>query len=257
MYEISLTFHSTADAINRVCGALYGDSDGTNALLGNMPGDTMAQVKHGVTNSNPVTISFEHGSHAGKDTDMYFISCMCTGLTLSGGVADNGGVVMATATFVTGYDPVEAAKNWSGGTETLIGAQTTMFNIHDMTTAQTLDGEDLVLYNFDVNISRPVSRVGFDSGNSFRPAGYSMGGYEVTGSLTCKRDSETTAAIDNKAGMVLSLDTGVFHITAPKVFVEHSTISFDEDGWKQVIPFRCTYDSASTGNTVISIATEA
>tara|TARA_Y100000593_G_C4264932_1_gene314247 strand:+ start:276 stop:1283 length:1008 start_codon:yes stop_codon:yes gene_type:complete len=258
MYEVSLTFHASDKAIDRICLALFGDGSTPNILLGSMPTTVQSHVKHGVANITPVTIWFENGSHSGLDTDMYFTSCMCTGLTLSGGVADNGGVVMGTATFVTGYDPTEGTLTFTGGThETLADAHDVLFNIHDMTTAQTLDGEDLVLYNFDVNISRPVSRIGFDSGNSFRPAGYSVGGYEVTGSLTCKRDDEIKDAIDNKAGMALELDTGVFHISAPKVFVEHSSISFDEDGWKQVVPFRCTYDSANTSNTVISIATAA
>ena len=32
---------------------------------------------------------------------------------------------------------------------------------------------------------------------------------------------------------------------------------FDDDGWKTVIPFRCTYDGAATSNTVVSIGTAA
>ena len=257
MYEISMTFHATAQAIDRICLALYGDGATPNVLLGSMPTEVQSHVKYGVANITPVTLWFENASHAGLGTDLHFISCMCTSFTLSGDIDSNVGVVMGTATFVTGFDPVESALTFSGGTHTLLSAQATMFNMHDMTTAQTLDGEDLVLYNFDLNIERSVSRIGFDSGNSFRPAGYSVGGYEVTGSLTCKRDSETSDAIDNKTGMALELDTGVFHISAAKVFVEQSTISFDEDGWKQVIPFRCTYDSAATSNAVISIATAA
>jgi hypothetical protein len=102
-----------------------------------------------------------------------------------------------------------------------------------------------------------VNRVGFDQDNSFIPAGYSVGGYEVTGSLTCKRDDESAAAIDNTAGMALELDTGVFHISAAKVFVDESSINFDTDGWKQVIPFRCTYHAGATSNPVVSIATTA
>ena len=57
--------------------------------------------------------------------------------------------------------------------------------------------------------------------------------------------------------MALSLDTTVFHISAPKVFVDAAGINFDDDGWKQTIPFRCTYDSAATSNTVVAIATAA
>ena len=256
MHEISLTFHATAQALDRVCLALFGDGTTPNALLGSMPTAIQSHVKHGVANITPVTIWFENAGHAGLATDMFFTSCMCTSLTLSGDVGSNGGVVMATATFVTGYEATQSTLTFTG-TNTAISAQATMFNMHDMTTAQTLDGEDLVLYNFELNIAREVNRVGFDQANAFQPSGYSVGGYEVTGSLTCKRDDESAAAIDNPAGMVLDLDTGVFQITAPKVFVDDSSINFDTDGWKQVIPFRCTYDSAATTNPVVTIGTAA
>ena len=257
MHEISITFHCTAQAIDRVCLALFGDGTTPNVLLGSMPTTVQSHVKHGVANITPVTLWFENAAHAGLDTDMYFTSCMCTSFTMAGDVASNGGVVMGTATFVTGYAATEGALTFTGGTHTLLTAQTTMFNMHDMTTEQTLDNEDLVLYSFDLNISRPVTRISFDSGNSFRPAGYAVGGYEVTGSLTCSRDGEVVDAIDNEAGVALDLDTGVFHISAPKTFIDESSISFDEDGWKQVVPFRCTYDSAATSNPVVSIATAA
>ena len=182
---------------------------------------------------------------------------MCNSFTLNGDIGANGGVVMGTATFVTGYKPTEAALSFSGGTHSTITQQTSIFNMHDMTTAQTLDGEDLVLYGFDLTIARDVGRIGFDQGNAFHPAGYYVGGYEVTGNLTCKRDDESAAAINNTAGMVLDLDTGVYQITAPKVFVEETGISFDDDGWKSTIPFRCTYDSADVTNPVVTIGTAA
>ena len=254
MHEISITFHATAQAIDRITLALYGVGDNDNALIGSMPTAVQSHVKDGVANITPVTLHFENASHAGLGTDMFFTSCMCTSFTLSGDISSNGGVVMGTATFVTGYAATQTLT--FTGTNTAISAQATMFNMHDMTTAQTLDGEDLVLYNFELNIAREVNRVGFDQDNSFKPLGYSIGGYEVTGSLTCKRDTEIAAAIDNKAGMALSLDTGVFHITAPKVFVDDSTINFDDDGFKQVVPFRCTYTGATT-NDIVAIATSA
>ena len=257
MHEISITFHCSPKAIDRVCLALFGDGTTPNILLGSMPTEVQSHVKFGVGNITPVTLWFENASHAGLGSDLYFTSCMCTSFTMSGDLASNGGVVMGTATFVTGFAATEGALTFTGGTHELVTVHTSLFNMHDMTTAQTLDGEDLVLYSFEVTIARDVQRIGFDQGNAFRPAGYAVGGYEVTGSLTCKRDDEIAAAIDNTAGMALELDTGVFHISAPKVFVDESTINFDDDGWKQVVPFRCTYDNAATSNTVISINTAA
>ena len=263
MFEVSLTFHATAQAIQRMCLALYGTSDGNNALIGSMPAATT--YKDDVVSIVPVTLHFEDGAHAGSGTDMIFKSCMCTNFTLSGDIASNGGVVMGTATFVTGYLPYEAALTFSGGTHTLLTAQTTMFNMHDLTattiTPSGASAEDLVLYNFELSIARTVTRIGFDtSGNAFKPHGYVVGGYEVTGSLTAKRDAESLTAItvaDNvEPTFALSLDTGVFHITAPTAKLDTSSISFDDDGFKQVIPFRCVY-SGATSSTIVAIATEA
>lgn len=257
MYEISLTFHCTAKAIDRICLALFGDGTTPNALLGEMPTTVQSHVKYDVANITPVTIWFENAAHAGLGTDQYYTSCMCTSFTMSGDVAANGGVVMGTATFVTGFEPTQGALTFTGGTHATIAQQTTMFNMHDMTTAQTLDGEDIILYGFDLTIARDVNRIAFDQGNDFRPHGYSVGGYEVTGSLTVQRDGEVVDAIDNSAGVALELDTGVFHVSAPKTFIDTTSINFDDDGWKQVVPFRCTYDSSNTSNTVVSIATAA
>ena len=87
-----------------------------------------------------------------------------------------------------------------------------------------------------------------------------MGGYEATGSLTCKRDGESltaTAIADTAEPVVaLDLDTGVFQILAPTAILDTTAIGFDDDGWKQTIPFRCTY-SGATSATIVSIATTA
>ena len=206
------------------------------------------------TNVVPVTLWFENSAHAGSATDMYFTSCVCTGLTLSGDISSNGGVVMATATFQTAYAPTEDTLTFTGGTHTLLTAQTTMFNMHDLT-VETLNEQDLLLYSFELAIARPVNRIGFDNGSNFKPMGYSIGGYEVTGSLTCKRDAESTDAIDTSTPVALALSAGdVYQIDAPKCVVDSSGISFDDDGWKQTIPFRCTYTGA-TSNTIVSIKT--
>ena len=253
MFDVSVTFHATAQSIDRICLALFGDGSTPNALLGSMP--SITAYSHGTSNAVPVTMLFENAAHDGDAVDMYFTSCLCTGLTLSGDIGSNGGVVMGTATFQTAYKPTEAALSLSG-TETTLTAQTTMFNMHDLQTTK-LDTEDLLLYSFDLNIARPINRIGFDSGNDFRPMGYSVGGYEVTGSLTCKRDGEVDDAIDNEAGMALDIDTTVFQISGSKVFVDEAGISFDDDGWKQTIPLRFTYDSAATSNAVVTIGTAA
>ena len=262
MFEVSLTFHATARAIDRVCLALFGDGTTPNALLGNMPAATT--YKHGVASIVPVTLHFEDATHAGVGTDMIFKSCMCTNFTLSGDISSNGGVVMGTVTFVTAYNPTQAALTFSGGTHTTVSDHQVMFNMHDLdTTTFTESGgssRDILLYGFELSIARTVNRIGFDPDNNFDPAGYVVGGYEVTGSLTMKRDAQSLEVItyaDTAEPLgALDLDTTVFQISAAKVLIDTPSINFDDDGFKQVVPFRCVYSGATT-STIVSIGTAA
>ena len=142
MFEISITFHASNLAIDRICHNLFEDSTTPNALLGTMPLTT--DFRDGQSNTIPVTLWFENAGHDGEGVDMYFTSCMCTSFSLSGDIASNGGVVMGTATFQTAYAPTEAAFTLesTSGTNTLITSHTSVFNMHDLQTT-TLDGEDI------------------------------------------------------------------------------------------------------------------
>ena len=259
MYEITLEFMGSAQAISRVCNALYGDASNPHALIGSMP--TTSNI-NGST-AVPVTLYFEKGSASAANTALSFKSCMCTSFTLSGDIGGNGGVIMGSATFVTGFAPDKANIAFSGGTETTITAQTSYFNMHDLsatTITHSSSTEDLVLFSFELNIARSVNRVGFDTAaNGFAPLGYVIGGYEVTGSMVVKRDAESDAAITHadtaEPVCAISISDGSFQIEAPKAIIDQASINFDEDGFKTVIPFRCTYDAAATSNSVVDIHT--
>ncbi len=265
MYEISMTFMASDKSIDRICLALFGDGTTPNALIGSMPAATT--YSDGVASIVPVTIHFEDSdpaSTAASGVDTEFKGCMCTSFSLAGDIGSDGGMVMGSATFVTGYAPVLAAKTFTGGNHVLNKDHTAFFNMHDLTKTEINSGsaEDLVLYSFELNIAREVNRVGFDiASNGFKPLGYSVGGYEATGSLTVKRDAESKTAITfadtAEPVCAIDLDTGVFQIQAPKAIIDTASINFDDDGWKTVIPFRCTYDGADTANTVVSIGTAA
>mgnify|MGYP003114155924 FL=1 len=260
MYEITLEFMGSAQAISRICETLYGDSSNPHALIGSMP--TTSNI-NGST-AVPVTIYFDKGSASAANTAISFKTCMCTSFTISGDIGGNGGVIMGSATFVTGFNPDKANIAFSGGTETTITAQTAYFNMHDLSaTTITPSGgsaEDLVLFSFELNIERAVNRVGFDTAsNGFAPLGYVVGGYEVTGSMTVKRDAESDAAITYadtaEPVCAISISDGTFQIEAPKAIIDQASINFDDDGFKSVIPFRCTYDAAATSNSVVDIHT--
>ena len=47
MHEISITFHCSNLAIDRICLALFGDGSTPNVLLGSMPTEVQSHVQHG------------------------------------------------------------------------------------------------------------------------------------------------------------------------------------------------------------------
>ena len=249
-YEVSITFHCTDLAVKRVCLNLFEDgaAGGISKLLGSMP--TTSKFADGVANAIPVGIIIENGGHnapAGDAKDMVFTSCMCTGLTFSGDIGSNGGVVMCTATFVTGYLPT-ATTNIGHTVATAVSAQTTMMNMHDLTTT-SFGGQDLVLLGFEYSIVRPVTKISFKDGANFNPYGYSLGGYEVTGSLTCKRDDlALTASAEGQSVVALNLDTGTYQLQSEYCMNDTSSVNFDDDGWKMTLPFRAVYSGVTTNS---------
>ena len=258
MYEVSITFHCTDLATKRVTLNLFEDgaSGGIASLLGSMP--TTSKFADDTANAIPVSIIIENGGHnapAGDAKDMVFRGCMCTGLTFSGDIASNGGVVMCTATFTTGYLPT-ATTNINYTVATAVSAQQTMFNMHDLTTTDYAS-QGLILHGFELSIARPVTRVSFKVAPSFNPYGYTLGAYEVTGSLTCKRDDlALTASAEGQATVALDLDTGVYQILAPSCMNDTSSVNFDDDGWKMTLPFRAVYTGATTA-TIVSFSGSA
>ena len=257
MYEVSVTFMCTDAAVKRVMLNMIEDgaSGNISALIGSMP--STLDFKHNTTNAIPVSLVFRDLSHD-ADNDIVFRSCMATSMTFSGDIGSNGGIVMCTAVFQTAYAPTANTDvAYNNGSNVTVSAQQTMFNMHDLSasTATPSGGsaEDLLLFSFELNIARTVTRVGFDSSSSFDPMGYALGGYEVTGSLNTKRDGESVTAIAEATSFALDIDTGVYQILAPTCLIDSASISFDEDGFKQVIPFRAVY-SGATSSTIVSFA---
>jgi|DEB0MinimDraft_4_1074332.scaffolds.fasta_scaffold29303_3 hypothetical protein len=254
MFEVSLTMHGTAGVIDRICGALFEDDDATNTLIGGSP--ATKTFDDGQSNSVPVTLLFKNGGSDGND--IHFKSAMCTSMELSYGIGTDGGALSCVATFVTGYIPIESTLTPSGGTITDVSG--TVFNIHDLS-IYTLGSvsNNILINDFSLNISRPVNRVSYQSTSEFAPYGYSIGGYEVTGTVGCKRDANSSAIPTNTStGIELNIGDSTFEVTAPKVMVESVSTDLADEGWKQEFSYRAFYDDSGSNpenNTIVQIET--
>jgi len=252
MFEVSLTMHGTAGVINRICGALFQDDDGDNILVGGSP--STKTFDDGQPNAVPVTLLFKNGGSDGND--IHFKSAMCTSMELSYGIGTDGGALSCVATFMTGYIPVESTLTPSGGTITDVSG--VVFNAHDIS-INSLGGQQVLINDFSLNISRPVNRVSYQSTAEFAPYGYSIGAYEVTGTLGCKRDTNSSSIASNTStGIELNVGDSTFEVTAPKVMVESISTDLADEGWKQEFSYRAFYEDSGANpenNTIVQIET--
>ena len=248
VYEVSLTMHGTAKTIDRACLALFGDDAQPNDLTGQLP--SINTYTHGASNASPVTILFENGGSSGNDLE--FKSCVCSGLELAYAIGTDGGALSAVVTFVTGYEPIEAAVDAVTSPTDCSGA---VFNIFDLST-NTLNGEELMVYDFSCSIQRAVNKVGYRADANFEPHGYAIGPYEVTGSVSCKRDSESSAVpVNTSAGIPLVMTDGAFEINAPKVMVESVSTDLADEGWRHSFAWRAFHAAGTESANIVTIGT--
>jgi len=246
IFEIELQMYATAGSLNRIAKALFEDSSNPLELLGSSP--VTQEFDDGQSNTVPVTLLFDLGGHSGND--IWFTSCLCNKMTITGGIGD-GGAWKLTASFTTAYEPTEGNLTPSSSTN-LFGDP---FNFHDLTT-HTVASEDLLLSDFSLDISRSVGRVGYVTASNYKPLAYTIGQYEVTGSFTCKRDSESVAIPTNTStGVAIDISDGTFEIDVPDAMISDVSTDTAEDGWKSTYNFRGLFNDTSLTNAVVVIHT--
>tara|TARA_Y100001937_G_scaffold73837_1_gene100469 strand:- start:327 stop:1325 length:999 start_codon:yes stop_codon:yes gene_type:complete len=254
MYEVTLTMRGTPTAVLKSCLSLFSEGSSAASLTG---ASSTGSMKDNVSNTDAVTLVFQN---AGSDTeestpndDIVMAGCFATQMVMREDVGTNGGELVVETTFVTAYQPAEEAL---GTISTPTTDEAAAKNIFDLSTVQ-LDSQDIVLNNFEITIARPLARVHHQgSGAAFKPFGYvQTGPYEVTGTLTVKRDDAIHDIKDHikgdSAGIALSIaESSGFTISCPDVMIDNSKPEVS-DFLLQSIPFRAF--GATESASVISI----
>lgn len=248
MYEVTLTMRGTPTAVLKSCLSLFGDGSSSADLTS---ASNTGSMKDGASNASQVTLLFENAGSDSTDIDVVMPGCMATQMVIREDVGTNGGEMVVETTFISAYQPSE---------ESLAPTSTTVDeaapkNIFDISTS-TLDGSALILNNFEITIARPLARVHYQNTSDYKPFGYvQTGPYEVTGSITAKRDDSIHALIDHikgdSAGVTLSLaESSGLTISLPDVMIDNSKPEVS-DFLLQTIPFRA-FGANEAGN-IISI----
>tara|TARA_Y100000593_G_scaffold58080_1_gene107902 strand:+ start:1890 stop:2885 length:996 start_codon:yes stop_codon:yes gene_type:complete len=179
-----------------------------------------------MTGNQPTEV-YEQGASTGEyacvvlsspdaDKDRLMHSSILQELTLSMNPENNGGRLTASGTFFSGYQPVIGAESTSPNATSVDFTK----GFFDCTTSQ-VGGDDVVMNSFELTISNPATRVGYETVNSIagEPCAYNRGGQiAVTGNVSVKLDDNTAQIIteDFLVGTSANISIG-----------DGSTIDFD------------------------------
>ena len=173
--------------------------------------------KHGASTGKLATVilkNLDANSAATQFRTMH--SAALTNLSLSMDATNNGGRLIASGTFVTGY-LVSTAAN----TATNSGTQTPFVKtIHDCTT-KTVNAAEVVVKAFNMDIGYPMQRVGYQ-GSDGEPEMYSRAG-EITcsGSITVLYDTNSDGFL---AEMLTNPAAGSAAGESPIVLSDNATV---------------------------------
>ena len=215
---------------------------------------------------NQGTVAYEQGATTGQyaclvlsspdaDKDRLLHSAILQELTLNLEPGTNGGLLTASGTFWSGYQPVIGAEA-TAADATAVDYTKGFF---DCTTSQ-VGGDDVVMNNFELTISNPATRVGYETVNSIagEPCAYNRGGQiSVTGTVGVKLDDNVAQIIteDFLVGTSANVSIGDgsaidFDIPTAK-YTGHSQANTDSGIFVE-LPFMGTADGSGALVTIIA-----
>ncbi len=215
---------------------------------------------------NQGTVAYEQGASTGEyaclvlsspdaDKDRLMHSAILQELTLSMSPGDNGGRLTASGTFWSGYQPVIGAESTSPDATAVNWTK----GFFDCTT-MSIGGDDVVMNNFELTISNPATRVGYETVNSIdaEPCAYMRGGQiSVTGNMSVKLDDNVAQILTEDFLLGTSANVSIgngssidFDIPTAK-YTGHSNTSTDSGVFVD-LPFMATADDSGALVTIIA-----
>jgi hypothetical protein len=144
---------------------------------------TPATYKHGATTGEMATVII---SNPNTGDDRVLHSAVLTELNLSMDSGSEGGRLVASGTFYSGYNPTVSSNAVTPAMSTTAYVKT----IYDCTT-KTVGASDVVAKSVNFNFAFPATRVGFQGSNAEAEQYGRSGEYVFSGSASVKYDANT------------------------------------------------------------------
>ena len=194
--------------------------------------------------------------NGGADTTAHNIECagcVGTGFTLSEAIGSEGGELVCTISWATGFMPVHSSTDISSQAYD----EGTPKNIRSLVAASSEieSGNDMAIQSWELSVSRTIERVHYNdtTDGQYHPLGYAMTSpFEITGSMTVIRNDDVHDLLGNFHNSA-TVDIGLaessnFTIALDKCLLGESTVDNGGAVLTQTIPFTVVADEDIGGS---------
>jgi len=252
LWTFDTTLRGTPFSVLKACQAVFEQGSSTAELDNDYTFDVAGYKVATGSGAKTHDIRFINGGSDTTNHNIEVSGCIGTGFTLSQDIGSEGGELVCTINWATGFMPVHSSTDISSPAYD----EGTPKNIRNLalTTAE-LGSEDLVVQSWELSVQRTIERVHYSdiTDGQFHPFGYVMTSpFEITGSLTVIRNDDVhdlLANFHNSTTMDMKLaEASNFSIDMDKVLLGESTVDNGGAVLMQTIPFTAVADEDIGGS---------
>lgn len=197
LWTFETTLRGTPDSVLLATDAVFEDAS-SEAVINNDYTFPVANYKNGASSAKTFEIRFENGGADSTLNNLVCQGCVGTGFTLTSDIGSEGGELVCTIQWATGFVP-----QYGGDAISSPAYDTgTPKNHRELDEDSCLidSGNKVVIQSYELSVSRTIERVHYkdNTDGSYEPFGYVMtGNFEVTGSLTVIRNDDVHDLLAN------------------------------------------------------------
>tara|TARA_R100001594_G_scaffold37383_1_gene67598 strand:- start:12 stop:1058 length:1047 start_codon:yes stop_codon:yes gene_type:complete len=268
LWTFDTVLRGTPTSVLLAMEALFEDSTSSPRALQNTYSFPTASYKHDST-STPNTYNIRF-IDAGADNTKHNVvcrGCIGTGFSLTEDIGSEGGELVCTINWATGYVPDNVSAQADDDITSAAYDTGTPKNIRSLASGSTgINGgalEELVISSWELNVSRTIERIHYadNTDGGYEPFGYAMvGGFDITGSLTAIRNDDIHDLIDggefhNSTAVDINIqESSNFTVALDRCILGESTIDNGGAVLTNTIPFTVVGDAnVGSASDVVSI----
>ena len=243
MWTFDTTLRGTPTSVLLATEAVFEDASSEAALNNDYAFPTATYV-NGASSASTFEIRFIDGGADATNHNMVCQGCVATGFTLTEDIGSEGGELVCTINWATGYQPDYSADDISSAAYDT-GTPKNIRSLDDSATG--INGsalEKLVIQSWELSVTRNIERIHYSdtTDGSFEPFGYAMvGGFEITGSMTVIRNDDVYDLLakfyDSNTVDINIAESSNFAIALDKCFLNEPSIDNGGAVLMETIPF--------------------